>query len=152
MIRKLRKEDKEEFISMVEDFYHSEAVLYTISKENITNTFEEFIEDSPYGKVYIIEYEKKTAGYAQISFSFSNEAGGMVIWIEELYIKEQYRGFGLGTKALDFIMEQYKPKAKRFRLELTEENKGAENLYLNKGFVRLEYAQMLYDLSSETKI
>jgi GNAT superfamily N-acetyltransferase len=147
VIRELKEQDKEQFILMVDEFYHSEAVLHAIPKENILNTFNEVISGSPYAKVYIFEEQGEIAGYGQISLTYSNEAGGMAVWIEELYILERFRGLGLGSTFLNFIKEEYASKAKRFRLEICESNKAAEKLYLRKGYTPLDYKQMLYDIN-----
>lgn len=146
MIRELIEQDKDQFISMVDSFYHSEAVLHAIPKENILNTYNEVISGSPYAKVYIFEEQGEIAGYGQISLTYSNEAGGMVVWIEELLVLEKFRGLGLGGAFLDFINKEYALTAKRIRLEICESNKGAEKLYLRKEFTPLDYKQMLYDV------
>lgn len=145
MIRELRTEDKDNFISMVKDFYTSDAVLHSIPDENIYNTFKEVTLGSPYAKAYIIEEQGKTAGYGLISLTFSNEAGGLVLWIEELYILEEFRGLGLGSKFLDFIEKEYSSCTKRLRLELIESNKAAQSLYIKKGYTQLDYTQMVRD-------
>ncbi|MGI1659457.1 MAG: GNAT family N-acetyltransferase [Desulfitobacterium sp.] len=128
MIRELRKEDKNLFISMVRDFYDSEAVLHKIPIENIHNTYNEIVSCSPYAKAYLIEEQGETAGYGLISLTYSNEAGGLVVWIEELYIIRKFRGLGLGSNFLDFVKEQFSIDAKRFRLEISKTNKSAQRL------------------------
>lgn len=60
MIRELKEQDKEQFISMVDAFYHSEAVLHSIPKEYILNTFNEVISGSPYAKAYILRNREKS--------------------------------------------------------------------------------------------
>lgn len=145
MIRELREQDKEQFLTMVDSFYHSDAVLHAIPKEYILNTYNEVISGSPYAKVYILEEQGEIAGYGQVSLSYSNEAGGMVVWIEELFILDKFRGLGLGNTFLDFINKEYALTAKRIRLELCESNKGAERLYLKKEYTPLDYKQMIYD-------
>ncbi len=147
MIRELKEQDKEQFITMVDSFYHSEAVLHAIPKEYILNTYNEIISGSPYAKAYIFEEQGEIAGYGQISLTYSNEAGGMVVWIEELFILEKFRGLGLGSAFLDFINKEYALTAKRLRLELCESNKRAEKLYLRKKFTPLDYKQMLYEVT-----
>ncbi|ABR49100.1 GCN5-related N-acetyltransferase [Alkaliphilus metalliredigens QYMF] len=146
MIREFRREDKDIFVSMVKDFYNSEAVLKKISTENIMNTINEINECSPYIKCYLVEEREETAGYVLISLTYSNEASGLVVFIEEIYIREKFRGLGLGGEVLDFIKKEFSPRAKRFRLELTKNNKSAEELYLRKGFTILEYKQMIQDM------
>ncbi len=148
MIRALRKEDKDMFVAMVKDFYTSDAVLHDIPAENVLKTYSEIISGSPYVKAYMIEARGETAGYGLISLTFSNEAGGLVVWIEELYIRESFRGLGLGGQFLDFIQTEFSDKAKRFRLEMTKTNHSAKRLYSNKGYTSLEYLQMVHDVEN----
>ena len=49
----------------------------------------------------------KIAGYGLIAKTFSQEAGGMVYWLEELYILEEYRSKGLGSEYFRY-MEEHK--------------------------------------------
>ncbi len=42
-----------------------------------------------------------------IAKSFSTEFGKSCIWIEDLYIKDEYQGFGIGSLFMDFIVEKY---------------------------------------------
>lgn len=147
MFRELKEDDKEAFISMVKEFYISDAVLHTIPESNIINTFQEALSKSPYMKAYIVEHKKDMAGYGLISLTYSNEVGGLVVWLEELYIKDGYRGLGLGGEFLDFIKSKYSKRAKRFRLEISEANIGISELYRGKGYKTLDYIQMVQDPS-----
>ena len=74
----------------------------------------------------------------------------MVVLIEELYIRPEYHGKGIGNFVLDWLFQEYQDKVKRFRLEVTRENDGATRLYRKKGFQPLEYDQMVYDLEEES--
>jgi GNAT superfamily N-acetyltransferase len=146
MIRELKKEDKDAFVTMARDFYDSAAVLHNIPLENILNTYNAVVSGSPYVKAYIIEDHGETAGYGLVSLTYSNEAGGLVVWIEELYIIQRFRGLGLGSEFLDFIQGKYSTEAKRFRLEIAKSNLSVRRLYLKKGFTLLEYMQMVHDV------
>ena len=57
MIREVRQEDREEYLKMAHDFYHSPAVLHPIPDSYIEKTFEECISSGTYGKIYMLEYE-----------------------------------------------------------------------------------------------
>lgn len=148
MIREIRKDDREIFIDMVKDFYSSKAVLHDIPCDFINKTYNEVISGSPYAKAYIIEADHETAGYCLISLTYSNEAGGLVVWVEELYILNKYRGLGLGSEFLDFIQTEFSGKAKRIRLEISRNNQLVGRLYLRKGYKSLEYLQMVYDIDN----
>lgn len=74
--------------------------------------------------------------------TYSGEAGGLVVWLEELYIRESYRGAGLGGEFLQYMERQF-PQAARFRLEAEADNAGAMRLYTRNGYEILPYIQMI---------
>ena len=46
------------------------------------------------------------------SFTHSNEVAGMVVLIEELYIRPEYQGKGIGNFVLDWLFQEYQDKVK----------------------------------------
>lgn len=144
MIRNITIEDKEEYTQMVQDFYSSDAVAHSLNPKNIENTINEALKDDTYVECFILEENSKTTGYAVLAKTFSQEAGGVVIWIEELYIKPEYRAMGIGKEFFKFVHEKYN-EAKRFRLELTPDNKIAKEMYEHLGYENLAYEQMTMD-------
>lgn len=146
MIRNLEFKDRAEFINMATEFCGSNAVLHSIPVEYMERTFSEIMSNSPYAKCHIIEHDSETAGYGLISITYSNEVGSLVVFIEELFIKERFRGHGLGGKYLDFIHDMYSGTVRRFRLEISKNNTDAERLYLRKGYEEFDYKQMVRGL------
>lgn len=142
-IRKIEKADKEMFFELSEEFYNSNAVLSPIKKEYHINTFDELMRSNEYLDCYILEYDGKIAGFGLLNFSFCHEAGGKIVWIEELYIRESFRGLGIGTEFFGFVKKSF--PAKRYRLEVEKENAGAVRLYKKLGYDFLEYDQMILD-------
>lgn len=86
--------------------------------------------------------DKKTnlLGYAMVAKSFSTEFGKPCMWIEDLYMKPQYRGMGIGTQFFSFIEQKYPNTI--LRLEVEEENEHAIYVYRKCGFERLPYMEM----------
>lgn len=144
MIREINQNDHDIFIEMVNQFYHSPAVLHHISSVHAENTFIELMNQSPYVKGYLFELEGNIAGYGLLAITYSNEAGGLVVWIDEILILEAYRGKGLGTEFFAFVQQQF-PQAKRFRLEVTKENTRATKLYQSLKYESLDYLQMVLE-------
>ena len=142
MIRKIELKDREAFVAMANEFYHSDAVLHSIPESNIEKTFDELMAGSPYIDGYIFECDGEKAGYSLLSITYSNEAGGLVVWVEEIYILPKFQGRGIGKEYMDFVEEAYKDKAARFRLEVEEENERAIKIYEKKGYRQLDYLQM----------
>lgn len=143
MIREINKSDENEYFEMAENFYNSDAVSHKIPKENFKSAFESAINNNPYIKLYILEIEGIIAGYAAIAVTFTTEGGGKTVWLDELYIKPEYRGKGLGRELIGFLKSDV--SIKRIRLEITPENEKAKKLYISEGFVPCEYKQLIYD-------
>lgn len=145
MIRKLTQEDRQNYLLLAKEFYSSEAVLHDIPVKYIENTFEEIMRSDAYALAYALEAHGEMVGYALLAKTYSQEAGGLVLWLEELYIREQDRGYGLGTEFFEFLEKNLKNGVARIRLEVEEENKKAVALYQKMGFNWLDYRQMIKD-------
>lgn len=139
-IRVMTEKDKTEILEMMRVFYTSPAVFTNGSEEVFLSDIENCINDNPYLEGYIIEDSNGIQGYAMIAKSFSTEFGKPCIWIEDLYIKEEYRGLGLGNMLMEFITKKYTDCI--FRLEVEEENERAVKLYEKCGFTVLPYMEM----------
>jgi ribosomal protein S18 acetylase RimI-like enzyme len=139
-IRQMTEADKNEILVMMKSFYSSPAVYTNGSEEIFLNDIENCINGNPYLEGYIFEDKGLIQGYAMIAKSFSTEFGKPCIWIEDIYIKDIYRGKGIGNKFMDYIFDKYKDSI--FRLEVEEENKNAIALYKKSGFDFLPYLEM----------
>lgn len=146
-IRKIQESDRKAYLQMAHDFYHSKAVLHPIPDSYIEKTFNECMRSSDYAIAYILEYDGETAGYGLLAKTFSQEAGGCVCWIEELYILEAFRSKGLGGKFFKMLEEERGPEVTRFRLEVEDDNKRAIALYERLGYEHLAYSQMAKDFA-----
>lgn len=146
MIRKIRKEDKSVYLDMVKNFYSSDAVYHNIPEIYISNTFHELMQSDNYLGGYIMEYKNSTAGYVLLAKTFSQEAGGMVLWIDELYVMPEYRCCGLGHEFFSYLKSNLCDNVKRIRLEVEDSNKKAISLYKRMGFKDLPYSQMIKEL------
>lgn len=140
LIRVMTIDDKKSVMEMMRAFYSSEAVWSNGSEQIFMSDIENCINESPYLEGYIFEASNEIEGYAMIAKSFSTEFGKQCIWIEDLYIKEEYRGLGIGSQFIDFITQKYADAV--FRLEVEEENECAIKVYKKSGFEFLPYMEM----------
>ena len=146
MIRPIAKEDKNIFLILAKAFYSSPAVAHTVPTKHHVITFDQLMTDNTYAQGYMIEYNGKVVGYALTAKTFSQEAGGLVIWLEELFILPEYRNKGLGKEFFGFMKETIEPHVARIRLEVEPDNTDAIRLYEQMGFESLPYLQMVKEL------
>lgn len=144
MIRKLQQSDREVYMKMTAEFYASDAVWHDIPKGNLEKTFSELMRSDEYAECFVFEDGDTVVGYALLAKTFSQEAGGLVVWIEELYLSPESRGKGFGGKFFDFLFQNC--PAARYRLEIEPENERAIALYRKKGFEIMPYGQMVKDI------
>ena len=139
-IRRMEGKGRTSVLEMMRIFYASPAVLSNGSEEIFEADVEQCISQSPYLEGYIFEDGNHIQGYAMVAKSFSTEFGKPCVWIEDLYIKSEYRGVGIGSLFLHYI-EERNPNSV-FRLEVEAENERAVHVYQNCGFEVLPYMEM----------
>lgn len=146
MIREVRPDDRDLYLKLTDMFYKSSAVIHSIPDKNRELSWDELMRCKDYTQCFIIFENDASAGYLLLSYTFSQEAGGKVAWIEEIFITPEFQGRGLGKKAFAFIKEKIEPQCARLRLEIEPDNEGAKRLYASLGFKTLGYEQMIKEL------
>ncbi len=141
MIRLMKEQDKNEVIEMMTVFYSSEAISTNGSREIFESDFDNCINSCPYLEGYVFEENDNICGYAMVAKSFSTEFGKPCIWIEDLYIKEEYRHKKLGSLFFDFLKENYKDTIQR--LEVDKNNVFAIKAYKKNNFEEVDYLQFI---------
>ena len=141
----MTENDKELYITMAEEFYNSDAVLHPIPRDHFEKTANEALRSDEYAEIYLLEYEGETAGYGLTARTFSQEAGGQVLWIEELYIRKEFRSKGLGREFFSSLEDKNRGESVRLRLEVEADNTRAISLYERLGYEVLDYVQMVKD-------
>ena len=106
MIRKMRSEDKKTYMEMAREFYHSDAVLHPVPDTYFERTADEALRSDVYAEIFLFECENEAAGYGLIAKTYSQEAGGMVWWIEEVYVREAFRSKAVSYTHLDVYKRQ----------------------------------------------
>ena len=142
MLRKLKKEDRALFLQLSQEFYDSPAVAHPVPRAFHERAFEELMRSEEYAVCYLLTDDETPAGYALLQKTYSREAGGMCIWIDEIYLRPAFRGKGLGKEFFAFAETL---GAARLRLEAEPDNARAIKLYTALGFHPLPYLQMIKD-------
>ena len=136
----MKEADRDMVIDMMRRFYASNAVATNGSEEIFKSDIDACVSDNPYLEGYVFDNNDDIVGYGMLAKSFSTEYGKACIWIEDIYIEEEFRGCGLGSEFFDFIEKKYDNCI--FRLEVEEENEMALRVYKKNGFEFMPYLEM----------
>ena len=142
MIRKFVPEDREDYIRFSTEFYNSSAVDKPVPREHFEQGFDEMMKSDVYVQGYMLVCDGNNVGYCVTMKTYSVEAGGITIWIDELFVLEEYRSKGLGRELFKYIEENGDKKLRRIRLEVELENGRAISLYKKMGFEPAPYDGM----------
>jgi len=143
MIRPMKQEDFSDVLNMMLVFYASEALIVHPPEESLRRTLTDCLAGGPYLEGYVFMDGEETAGYGMLTKSYSTEACGLCIWIEDIYVRPESRGKGLGSGFLAFVDEKYGASAARIRLEAEPDNARAIEVYRKAGYHELGYMQLV---------
>jgi GNAT superfamily N-acetyltransferase len=83
----------------------------------------------------------RPVGLAFLSFQWTLERGGRVVWLEELYVLPELRGRGTGGLLLQATLDVARERGCRaVELEVETSHARAANLYARAGFQQLDRA------------
>jgi ribosomal protein S18 acetylase RimI-like enzyme len=95
----------------------------------------QLLEPNPAGEVYLLTRAGVAVGYMVLIYYFSLEFGGQIIVLDELYLRPEARGCGLGRAALAFAHSRCQQvQACCLRLEVERSNLRAAGVYKAFGF------------------
>lgn len=126
-------EDKSDILEMMTSFNKIDGYDFDLSigEKNLSD----FTSNEMLGRLYLIRYKENNVGYLVLSFGFSFEYKGRDAFIDEFYIKQEYRNQGIGKLTMDFVeSESIKLNINAVHLEVEPHNSNANRLYLNQGY------------------
>jgi ribosomal protein S18 acetylase RimI-like enzyme len=118
---------------MMADFYRHEHI--TLDPPRTTAAIAELLADPSLGRIALIEEGTETIGYVVVTFGFSLEFHGRDALVDELYLRGDHRGRGLGSRTIAWVESLCRSLSIRFlHLEVDHENARAKALYHRLGF------------------
>lgn len=145
----IQKADIPDVVRMMVDFYAIDG--YPIDPAHSTNLWMHFLENPDLGRSWTISYNGLTAGYVVLTFIFSFEYGGTIAIVDELYIKDAFRGHGIGKAAISFVQQAASEMELRMLyLEVEPHNEIAIRLYQNAGFETHKRFMMRFSINTSS--
>jgi ribosomal protein S18 acetylase RimI-like enzyme len=95
----------------------------------------ELLRDANLGCSWMILDADAAVGYVVLCFGYSLEWLGRDAFVDEFYLREQYRGRGWGRKTMEFVEKEARALGVRtLHLEVVRQNTAALQVYRKLGF------------------
>jgi ribosomal protein S18 acetylase RimI-like enzyme len=136
VIRPAAPDDARRLAALMPEFYAAEGLSYSPA---VAAAVEALLGDPGLGRAWLIEAGDADVGYLVLTWGYSLEFGGRIGVVDELYVREGYRGAGLGGRALEAASAACRAAgAAAVRLEVDHANEAAARLYQRSGYIRHE--------------
>ncbi|HXV63215.1 MAG TPA: GNAT family N-acetyltransferase [Vicinamibacteria bacterium] len=120
-------------LPLVSRFYEEEN--YPFYEAHARRALVGLLEEPSRGRVWIVTDQERVVGYFVMTLGWSLEYLGRDAFVDELYVLPEYRGRGLGKRALAVMDDACRELGVRaLHLEVERGNERAHQLYRNLGF------------------
>lgn len=129
MIRKGNVQDFAEIFLLIKEF-----ALFQNTPEKLTITVEQMTKEKNLFHCFVAENDKKQiVGFASFFFAYYSWTG-KAIYLDDLYVKEDYRNQGIGKKLLEAVINLAQTeKCRKLRWQVSKWNMNAIQFYKKMG-------------------
>ncbi len=108
---------------------------------------ETVVANESVGRVWLIKHNEANIGYIVLTLHYRLESRGLSASMDELFLREENRGMGIGRQAMEFLKNTCRElDITTIQLEVKNDNPEAAALYEKSGFEKLDRAFMLATL------
>jgi ribosomal protein S18 acetylase RimI-like enzyme len=130
----MRTQEFSELESMMHGLYTEDSEGEPMHRDKIQATIRELTQYPEKGRIVVFTVASDIVGYALVIFYWSNEYGGHILHIDELFVKSAWRGQGIATRFFSALPLAGMPSPKALQLEVTPSNPRAQAYYEQLGF------------------
>jgi GNAT superfamily N-acetyltransferase len=140
-IRRARPADAATLLKLIRAYYRFDRITFRMRP--IAQALARMLNDRRLGRVWIFFDGAKAIGYAVLAYNFDLEFGGLQGLVTDLFVHQDYRGRGLGKRALDLVDDYCRTAGiNTVELQVVEHNQSAHAFYRTIGFTQLDRVVM----------
>jgi len=127
-----------DFLSADEHYLASSQAYGDLGMQGLNNALDLFLEQPELGFVWMAFDENGVAGICVVCYAISTSMGSVVAKLDDVSVKPDRRGKGVGSELLNQLKEQLRKEAiTRIDVAVHLENPQARTFYERAGFVAL---------------
>jgi len=131
--RAARPADAPVLLEMMEDFYRHEGIPF--HRQQCRQALQRLLLNRALGRIWLLQIQKSSVGYAALCLGYSLEFRGHTAFLDELYVRPEWRGYGFGRAFLPFLIDTSRRAGlSALHLEVDFLNTKAHDLYRRAGF------------------
>lgn len=127
-------DDLPELESMALDLHAEDVGSEAMSVEKVHRTVRELTSRPDKGRILLFRVAGEAVGYAIVIHFWSNEYGGDILDIDELFVKPAWRGRGIGAAFIRHLIDRAGASVVGLQLEVSPANTRAAGFYGREGF------------------
>ena len=136
------QQNQEEVTAMIRMLYEEDAAPSTVDPSRFPATVTHFLAHPAAGKIIVFE-EAAIVGYSILIPYWSNEFGGTILFVDELYVKPEARSRGIGRRFFEYLEDEKLDETVALALEVSPANVRARRLYESLGFAARKHAVLI---------
>src|SRR6476659_1754166 len=127
-----------DFLSADEHYLASSQAYGDLGLQGLNNALDLFLEHPQLGFVWMAYDERGVAGICVVCYAISTSMGSVEAKLDDVSVKPDRRGKGIGSEMLQQLKEQLRREAvTRIDVAVHLQNPEARRFYENAGFVAL---------------
>jgi ribosomal protein S18 acetylase RimI-like enzyme len=127
--------DTDAVVGMMNGLYDEDPASSTeVDRSRFAETVRHFLRHPEAGRIVLVREAGIVIGYAILIPFWSNEYGGTVLFVDELYVVPGRRGRGIARELLQSQVRERPWRTRAMLLEVSPANHRARKLYESIGF------------------
>jgi ribosomal protein S18 acetylase RimI-like enzyme len=144
--REARPDEDDRIVALCRALNEEDPGPRPVPEAHVRRTLARLRAEPVRGRALALEVDGRAEGYALLIAFWSNELGGEICTLDEIYVAPAHRGRGLGTRLIESLVRRegahWPADAAAVDLEVTPANARARALYARLGFTPLRNSHL----------
>ena len=129
-------EHQEDVVAMMRLLYEEDEAASVVDYSQIPSSVKHLVSSPSAGEVVLFRERSALRGYSLLIPYWSNEFGGTLLFIDELFVVPGFRNRGIGHAFFRYLEQRRPFEAVALALEVSPQNSPGNRLYASLGLVR----------------